>query len=491
MGGAGPMASVGAMPSVPGLLDVCVRRAAPAGAAVVGLIAAVVLPAAPASAAGTSAVDGAAPGPAPGAAAITAAHTPYPAPGQPLRRSAAEPSTSTVEKDGEDLRVATLDAGLTDRDAETLLADLRTGDDAAAGTVAATAQSADPDVLVLTGVTYDEEEAIARTLNSRYLSVGQDGRDGLRLRHVYTEPTNSGLGSGADLDGDGRVGGPGDALGWGAHPGQLGMVVFSTEPIDEDAVRTVSEFRWQDLPAGSMPETLDGSMQRAVARLTSTSLWDIPLEVGDGHLHLIATASTGVRSDRPVDALRAVDERRLLADYVSEEPGSAWYLTDDEGRAGGLAADEPFVVAGAPATAETLSATLADADDDSGEELGEDSAQVVEEAAAERVLLDAERLQDPEPEAVTDQPVDERPDALAGSDPLATRFLADGEDLRASYVLPDAELSVEGAGIFWPAVDEFGFELVDPLDVDVPQDRLVWTDIARDSIPEDVCRAAE
>ncbi|WP_010524057.1 endonuclease/exonuclease/phosphatase family protein [Nesterenkonia sp. F] len=436
----------------PRLFRAPVRRSSAAGAAAAGLVAALALTGAPAA---------------------HATHPAYPAPGQPLRAEQPDPSTSMVAKDGEELRVATLEAGLTERDAEMLLADLRDGEDAAAETVAATAQTADPDVLVLTGVTLDEEGAIAEALNAEYLSQGQRGHQGLALDHVFTAETNSGAGSGTDLDGDGRIGGPGDRLGWGSHSGQEGMIVLSSVPIERDAVRTFGDFRWVQMPDNSMPDTFETPLQRAVPPVSSTSLWDVPLEVGEEHLHLIATASTAPRSDRRIDAFRAIDERRMLVDYVSGAAGEGWYLTDDDGEVGGLSAGSSFVVAGAPATAETLSA------------LGEDAPSAVREAAEERPLLDADVVQDPEPRPVTDEPVEERDDAHAGSAPTDTRALADGQGMRASYVLPDADLSVRDSGIFWPAADEYGAGLVDPDDDETPQDRLVWTDISRDSLDGD------
>lgn len=447
-----PLATVGRMSLGSCLFRTPVRRSPAAGAAVAGLVAALTLTGAPAA---------------------QATHPAYPAPGQPLRAEQPDLSTSMVAKDGADLRVATLDAGLTARDAETLLADLRDGADAAAETVAATAQVADPDVLVLTGVTLDEEGRIAEALNSDYISHGQSGNRGLTLEHVFTAETNSGAGSGTDLDGDGRIGGAGDRLGWGSHPGQEGMIVLSSVPIDRDAVRTFGDFRWVQMPGSSMPDIFDTPLQRAVPPVSSTSLWDVPLEIGRQHLHLVATASTAPRSDRRIDAFRAIDERRMLADYIAGPAGQGWYLRDDDGEAGGLAAGSSFVVAGAPATAETLSA------------LGDDAPSAVREAAEERPLLDADGLQDPEPRPVTDEPVEERDDEQAGSSPTDTRSLAGGEGMRASYVLPDADLSVRDAGIFWPAADEYGSGLVDPADGETPQDRLVWTDISRGSLDGD------
>src|SRR5699024_9232680 len=114
---------------------------------------------------------------------------------------------------------------------------------------------------------------------------------GLNYPHVFTAPTNSGKQSGADLDGDGMIGGAGDAIGYGDYPGQHGMIVFSKHPIAEDSVRTFQDFLWRDLPDGSMPQGYS-ELEESILRLQETSLCDVPIEVpGESDpVHVIATA---------------------------------------------------------------------------------------------------------------------------------------------------------------------------------------------------------
>lgn len=390
----------------------------------------------------------------------SAVHEPsafYPAPGQPIAtpEPQAGEAASISEKSEQDLRVATLHADLTTDGgspdaAQQLVSALKSGNHVRARMIARTAQMNDPDVLVLTGVTYDDAEQVAEQLRSLYLAAGQDGLEGLNYPHVLTAPTNSGQQSGADLDGDGMIGGAGDAIGYGDYPGEHGMIVFSKHPIAEDSVRTFQDFLWSDLPGSSMPEGYS-ALEESVLRLQETSFWDVPVEVpGESEpVHVIATA---LAADEPTEtrAARAEDIRRVIADYVS---GSAWYLSDDQGEAGGLGADARAVVAGSP----MLSAE--------------------KESAQPRPLLDSPQLQDPQPSAVTEEPIAQRPGTEGQTDATATRHIPGERDRRASVVLPSTSFSVSDSGVFWPGEGEYGHAVVDPGSSFSLDDRLVWADL--------------
>ena len=388
------------------------------------------------------------------------AHEPsafYPAPGQPAAPMAPDVGelASITEKSEQDLRVATLHAdlvtdGTSPQAAQQLVSSLQTGNHVKARVMARTVQMNAPDVLVLTGVTYDDAEQIAEQLRSLYLAAGQDGLDGLNYPHMFTAPTNSGQQSGADLDGDGMIGGPGDAIGYGDYPGQYGMIVFSKHAIVEDGVRTFQDFLWRDLPGGSMP-TGYSELEESILRLQEASMWDVPIEVpGESeHVHVIATA-LAAEEGAATHTSRAEDIRRVIADYVS---GSAWYLSDDDGVTGGLGAEDRSVVAGMP----MLSAE--------------------EEAEGQSPLLDAPVLQDPQPRAVTDEPLTERSGAAEQTDEHATRYVPGDRDRRSSLVLPSAGFSVSDSGVFWPGEGEYGHAVVDPDSSFSLDDRLVWADL--------------
>ncbi|GGE59955.1 endonuclease [Nesterenkonia cremea] len=384
-----------------------------------------------------------------------AAASDYPTPGQPVAPGEStedlDPAATTAEKDEDDLRAATMNAELTGASTEEVLADLRDGLPEAR-TLAETVQINAPDVLVLTGVSSDEYGEIAETLNEEYLAVSQNGQEPLDYPHVFTAETNSGLDSGADLDDDGVIGGPGDAIGYGEYPGHYGTVIFSKHPIEEDQVRTFQEFLWDDMPENSMEEDDFSELERSILRLSTGTLWDVPIRVDGENIHLVASSVALPEDSQDVDPARGSDERRMVEDFIS---GDGWYLYDDEGQEGPLIPGNRFVLLGQPMSPHGL----------------EDEADGLDS------LLSSYVLQDTEPTAVTDQPVDERVGAEHGTDESATRAVPSGTDVRASYALPGAMLDVNGSGVFWPGEGEYGYELVDPESPDAPEDRLVWLDV--------------
>lgn len=380
----------------------------------------------------------------------------FPAPGQPTPSGDGDDkTTSTVSKDADDLRVATLHADITadptgEMPVEDLIASLSTGNHTQARAVAQTVQINDPDVIVLTGVTYDKDHRILDLLQG-YFAAGQHSESGVDYPYSFTADTNSGRDSGVDLDGDGTIGGPGDAVGYGDYAGQYGTVIFSKYPIVEEDVRTFREFLWSDLPNASMPRDEYSSLESSVLRLNETSMWDVPLDIDGEAVHVI---SSSVAS--PPDASNAEredDMRRVIADYVE---GRAWYLYDDDGETGHMTPGTPFVMAGVPAA-----------------EAGE--------AGNLDVLLESPVLRDTRPEVVTEVSEEDHPASVWASDQVETRYGNPGQGVRASFVLPSTSLDVNGSGVFWPAEGEYGYEVVDPDSVYSLEDRLVWLDLTIDS----------
>ncbi len=112
-----------------------------------------------------------------------------------------------------------------------------------------------------------------------YLSVPHGDADPISYRYRYAAPSNTGVPSGRDLDGDGSIGGPGDAFGFGFFEGQFAFVVYSMYPIDTAGVRTFQEFLWKDMPGALLPidpntgESFydDGDLE--IFRLASPSGW--------------------------------------------------------------------------------------------------------------------------------------------------------------------------------------------------------------------------
>jgi endonuclease/exonuclease/phosphatase family metal-dependent hydrolase len=52
-------------------------------------------------------------------------------------------------------------------------------------------------------------------------------------------------------------------------------------------------------------------------------------------------------------------------------------------------------------------------------------------------------------------------------------------NLRVDYVLPSRDLSVSDAGVYWPAPDEPGWDILSSRNTDVSWHGLVWVDISR------------
>ena len=175
-----------------------------------------------------------------------------------------------------------------------------------------------PDILLLNEFDYDAAGNAAGLFKKNYLSVSQRGQAAIDYPYVYLAPSNTGIPSGADLDGDGVVGGAADALGYGDFEGQFAMVLYSKYPIDTANVRTFQEFLWKDMPHSQLPTTYYDKVVQGVLRLPSKSMWDVPVKVGKDTVHIIAAHPTPPVFDGPEkrNKRRNHDEIRLVNDYI-------------------------------------------------------------------------------------------------------------------------------------------------------------------------------
>jgi endonuclease/exonuclease/phosphatase family metal-dependent hydrolase len=327
-----------------------------------------------------------------------------------------------------EVRVATFNASLNRAAEGELPADLSTPDDPQAREVAEVVQRVRPDVLLVNE--FDHAPAAVDLFRDNYLARGQNGAEPVEYPHAFIAPSNTGVPSGFDLDGDGGVGGPNDALGFGAFPGQYGMLVLSRFPIDTAAVRTFQRFLWKDLPGARLPAGFYSPEEVAVLPLSSKSHWDVPVLVGDRTLHVLASHPTPPTFDGQEDrnGLRNADEIAFWRRYV--EPGPAGEaLYDDAGRRGGLGQGESFVILG----------------DQNSDPLDGDSL-----PGAAGQILTAPRVIDPAPgsdgaaeAANPGHRGDPRLDTADFSDPVPG-------NLRVDHVLPSQPMEVVGSGVFWP-----------------------------------------
>jgi endonuclease/exonuclease/phosphatase family metal-dependent hydrolase len=351
------------------------------------------------------------------------------------------------------VRIATFNTSLNRPAAGRLIADLASRRDAQARAIAAVIQRVRPDIVLLNEFDYDAAGVAADLFQRDYLGVVQGGERAIEYRWRYLAPVNTGAPSGLDLDHDGRTDGPADALGFGAFPGQYGMLLLSRFPIDASGARTFQHLLWRDMPGARLPPGWYSPTALARLPLSSKSHWDVPIRIGATTLHVLASHPTPPVFDGPEDrnGRRNHDEIRLWADYLT--PGRDRWIVDDAGRRGGLDAGTRFVILGDQ-----------NADPEDGESVDH----------AIRQLLSSPRVR------VTPAPTSEGGRLAAQRQGGANRVqrgdpatdTADFEDiqtgnLRADYVLPSQDLVVRAAGVDWR-----------PDDAPAPSDHhLVWIDV--------------
>ncbi len=360
------------------------------------------------------------------------------------------------------VRFATFNVSLNRPAAGGLIADLESRDNPQARQIAEIIQRVRPDVLLLNEFDYDERGVAAERFQTNYLAVVQGTQDAIHYEHSYFAPVNTGVPSGHDLDNDGQADGPGDAFGFGAFPGQYGMLVLSRFPIDTEHIRTFQTFLWRDMPGALLPQTADGpyydDAETAILRLSSKSHWDLPLQIAGRTIHFLCAHPTPPVFDGPEDrnGRRNHDELRFWADYVVSDRSG--YIYDDNKRQGGLAAATNFIIAG-DMNADPLDGDSRDAAINQllSHPLINSNVTPTSKGAVEKSTLDGGANQSQLGEPARD--TSDFNDRSVGN-------------LRLDYVLPCKTLKVLDTGVFWPANGESGHELVDASD-----HRLTWIDI--------------
>ena len=251
-----------------------------------------------------------------------------------------------AEAGAESVRFATFNASMSRGAEGELAAALRDGADRQIAKIAAIIRRVNPDVILINE--FDYGAGNDRAFVASYL--------GGAWPFSFIAPSNTGVATGLDLDGDGVAGEEAgtlerarDSHGFGLFEGQYGMVVLSKHEIDAEGVRTFRTFRWKDMPGARLPVRPDGASYYsdealAVLRLSSKSHWDVPVRIGGAVVHLLASHPTPPVFDGPEDrnGARNADEIRFWADYIS---GADW-IRDDAGGRGGLSDGVRFVIAG-------------------------------------------------------------------------------------------------------------------------------------------------
>jgi uncharacterized protein len=361
------------------------------------------------------------------------------------------------------IRFATFNVSFNRANAGDLIADLSTPDNAQAQTVAEIIQRVRPDVLLLNEFDYDERGEAVKLFRRNYLQRGLKRARGIRYPHVYLAPSNTGIPSGYDLDNDGTIGGSNDTQGFGAFPGQYGMVLLSRYPIDRRHARTFQHFLWRDMPDSLLPADWYDADEQAMLRLSSKSHWDIPVKVKGRVIHVLASHPTPPVFDGEEDrnGRRNHDEIRFWIDYVA----GADYMADDRGEVGGLSADARFVLMGD-----------LNADPNDGDSTGDPIRKLL---GSPFINADITPVSLGGAEAGTRQG-GANALHLGGAD-FDTADFADNTpgNLRADYVLPSYNLEMVGAGVFWPKSDDPLFRLVGDYPFASSDHRLTWIDLER------------
>lgn len=299
-----------------------------------------------------------------------------------------------------------------------------------------------PDILVLSAFDHDAGGAALSAFGEKLAVAGVD------LPHRFALRPNSGMATGLDMDGDGHLGTPRDAQGYGRFAGQAGLAILSRWPVDGQAVRDLSALLWRDLPGAVLP-VADGApfpsaAAQEVQRLSSTGHWVVPILAPGGPVDLLVWSATPPVFDGPEDmnGLRNRDELRL------------WQVLLDGGL--GPPPGPHFVIAG--------NANLDPADGEG-------------DRAAMAAFLADPRLTDPRPASAGGRIA---ADPGQAGDPACDTADWDGPgNLRVSYVLPSAAFRLVGSGVFWPAPGDPAAALLGADGLAAGPHRIVWAEIAR------------
>ncbi len=350
------------------------------------------------------------------------------------------------------VRVAVFNTALS-RDAPGALAhELRLGSKQI-DAVAEIIQRVRPDILLLLEIDRDAQ-GTALALFLETLRAGRGGARGIDYPHSHAPPSNTGLLTGEDFNGDGVVRRPEDAQGYGLHEGHFAMALVSRLPIS--GARAFQRFLWRDMPDALMPQGHYPPDAAAALRLSSKGHWDVAIETPDGPLHILASHPTPPVFDGPEDAngRRNADEIGFWTAYLA---GDDW-MVDDDGRRGGGGAGH-FVL---------LGDLNADPEDGDGRR------------EAIRALLAHPSLVDPLPSSIGGRAAADP--AHRGDPALDTAAFGAPPNrpgsLRVDYALPSRSLTVAGAGVFWPSPDDPLRRLIgDGARIISSDHRLVWVDV--------------
>lgn len=298
-----------------------------------------------------------------------------------------------------------------------MLRDIQKGDDPQIEAVLSVITAVKPDILVLGGIDWDYDGRAIGALKQALQTAGHG------MAHHFAGPTNRGVHTGLDMDQDGRLQEPEDAIGFARFTGGDSLAVFSQYPIDFESIRDDTQMLWADLPNALLPYPGQPDGLDTALPLSTTAHWIIPIQTASTPVWIGTFFATPPVFDGPEDrnGRRNHDEVMYWANLLDGTLKPA--------------APDGLIIAG-----------HANLDPKRGQG----------RRAAIQTLIDHTKLDDPHGDQIT---VDWRRDDL--------------EDMRVSYVLPDTTWHVVDAGVYWPASDTPEREMA----VAASRHRLVWVDV--------------
>lgn len=290
-----------------------------------------------------------------------------------------------------------------------------------------------PDVLGLAGIDHDAQGHATAAFQDALKSLGLD------LPYHFAGPSNAGVRTPFDMNGDGRIGDPQDAQSFGAFPGAGAMALLSRYPIQIS--QNFTTLLWADMPNAAPPLTRSGipfpsSDAFAAQRLVYKAHWQA--QIAGLSVILLAAAPPVFDGTEDRNGRRNADELALVRAQLHGWPDGP--------------SDAPFVVMG------TLN------QDEAGD--GEGRLDALTELLSHPALRDPRQRAD---ESASRSAVDAGRNGQHQGDPSldTADFNDEGRNapgnLRVDYVLPGRDLDVVGAGLHWPELGRRAVVWVDVL----------------------------
>ncbi len=339
----------------------------------------------------------------------------------------------------ESLRIATFAAPLSRDGPGLLLRDILKGEDPQIAAIISVIDIVNPDILLLTDIDFDASGAALTALSDALIDPYPV--------HITQRP-NAGVQTGLDVDGDGYAGDARDALGYGRFLGDGGLAILSRYPVKDSGIITLTDTLWRDVPGRTLPHVQGSPFPSQAVHdqlpVSSTAHWIVPFDINGAALSLLAFSATPpvFDGDEDFNGLRNRDELRLFESVLDGDLG--------------MRPQHPILIGNV------------NADPFDGQGLRDGIVGV----------LGRSDLQDPKPASRGGRraanPSHHGDPALDTAD-----WPDDGPgNLRVSYILPDAQIVVTDAGVFWPAPDDPMAALLGGDGLAAGPHRLVWVDIS-------------